>query len=390
MGEGRLRVLHVAPEASGGMVTHLVTLVQGLREAGVEVGVAAPSGVLARLSGRLPQGGAGIWWAPLPVGDGLRRARDLAAAAALRRAVAAWRPDLVHAHGHRAAWVAALAGAGRAGPRQVVTVHNFLPAAGLLPGAVLRLARWWLTRADGIIAVSETLAAHARALMGGRGAPWGGGRRAPRPEVAVVPNALSREWTASGAGGAAAGRGDGGRQVVAACVMRLHPSKGVDLLLEAAARLPRGAPVEVWVAGDGPCRPRLEARAREAGDRVRLLGWADPREVWSRADVAVLPWLREGASYSALEAMACGLPVVTLDCPGGREAVPEQAGFTVPPLPEALGAALLRLACDRELRARLGDAARLHAARRTGEQMAAETLAVYRRAAACRGGRAAR
>jgi len=76
--------------------------------------------------------------------------------------------------------------------------------------------------------------------------------------------------------------------------------------------------------------------------------------------VFLLSSLSEGISNAALEAMACGLPVVTTDCGGMREAVTDGIeGFVVPVRdPEAMAEALLRLWKDPELRRRMGEAAR--------------------------------
>jgi len=365
----RLRVLHLMREASGGMVTHLAALTGALMEAGAEVAVAAPPEVLARLGSRLEEGDAGhAWRVPLPLYDGMRPGRDLAAAMALRRTVRRLRPHVVHAHGHKAAWASALAMTLPLGPARVVTVHNFLPSSGggIWGVAQRRMVGWSLRRADRLIAVSETLGRFAHQLLDGS-----------RP-VTVVRNALDPRWcsrTRQRQDGAARGRA-----MVVACVMRLHASKGVEILVDAIARLPASVQVEAWIAGDGPCRAALEARARATGAwrRVRFLGWAEPAQVWGEADVAVLPWLREGASYSALEAMASGLPVVALECPGSREVVPEGAGMVVDPSPEGLAAALERLAGDPGLRRRMGEEARRRATARTAREMALETLALYR------------
>ena len=70
--------------------------------------------------------------------------------------------------------------------------------------------------------------------------------------------------------------------------------------------------------------------------------------------------MSEGLSNAALEAMATGLPVVTTDCGGMREAISDGVeGFLVPVRDvERMSAALGRLAGDAELRARMGAAAR--------------------------------
>jgi glycosyltransferase involved in cell wall biosynthesis len=89
---------------------------------------------------------------------------------------------------------------------------------------------------------------------------------------------------------------------------------------------------------------------------------ADVREVWRHADVFVLPARsREGMPRALLEAAASARALVVTDVPGCRHFVRDGVeGFVVPPEdPDALAAALERLAHDAGLRRRMGEAARL-------------------------------
>jgi colanic acid/amylovoran biosynthesis glycosyltransferase len=146
----------------------------------------------------------------------------------------------------------------------------------------------------------------------------------------------------------------------------LNGRKGYEYaLLAVRLLLDRGVLAELHIIGDGPERERLlyTIDDLELHGQVHLHGRLSPAEVRSRlqqADAFLLPSLSEGISNAVLEAMACGLPVVTTDCGGMREAVTDGVEGLVVPVraPEAMAAALTRLASDRNLARRMGEAAR--------------------------------
>ena len=111
------------------------------------------------------------------------------------------------------------------------------------------------------------------------------------------------------------------------------------------------------------------------------------RALLDDADVFVHASLGEGISNGVLEAMASGLPVVTTDCGGMREAVTDgQDGFVVPVRDvAAMSAALVELAGDAGLRTRMGRAARAAVERGFAlEQQIASFASLYERLAASR------
>ena len=142
--------------------------------------------------------------------------------------------------------------------------------------------------------------------------------------------------------------------------------KGLEYALLAVRRLrDRGVPIRFDIIGDGPEMQRLlyTIRDMELDTCVVRHGRLKPSDVAARlaeADAFLLTSLSEGIANAALEAMACGLPVVTTEVGGMTEAITDGVeGFLVPPRDdEAAAAALQRLWQEPELRYRMGAAAR--------------------------------
>ena len=105
-------------------------------------------------------------------------------------------------------------------------------------------------------------------------------------------------------------------------VGRLARQKGFDLVLPALAQVRRRFPdVHLTILGDGPERAALElqARALGLGDAVTFAGFSDePLSAVGAADLFVLASRYEGFPNAALEAIACGTPIVLTDCPGAN------------------------------------------------------------------------
>jgi glycosyltransferase involved in cell wall biosynthesis len=141
---------------------------------------------------------------------------------------------------------------------------------------------------------------------------------------------------------------------------RLEREKGIDLLLHAFSRVAPRHPswfLDIW--GEGPQRSLLEDLARDLNlsERVRFRGFTQsPFQVMQRSDLFVLPSRFEGFPNVLLEAMSCGLPSVSFDCPTGPGQIIRHGidGLLVPPEDVgALIAALDRLMGNESERARL-------------------------------------
>jgi teichuronic acid biosynthesis glycosyltransferase TuaC len=130
-------------------------------------------------------------------------------------------------------------------------------------------------------------------------------------------------------------------------VANLVPKKRHWLMVEALSHLPG---VDLAIVGDGPERGAIEERANRLGvaDRVRLLGHmtqARLPQIYSAADLLLLPSSREGWPNVLLESMACGTPVVVSNIDGLAEivAAPEAGHILAETTSETLAAAVRAL-----------------------------------------------
>jgi len=182
-------------------------------------------------------------------------------------------------------------------------------------------------------------------------------------------------------------------------VGRIDPIKGIDVLLEAARILEdendQATPTVLFVGGtldsDGDPTGPLAMVARQAAelgvaDRFRFVG-SQPQDrlpiFYNAADVVAVPSRYESFGLAAVEAMACGTPVVASRAGGLTFTVEEGvSGFLVPPRsPEALAASLGAVLADDRLRATLRPGARLTAERFAWPAVASQILHVYERLA---------
>lgn len=150
--------------------------------------------------------------------------------------------------------------------------------------------------------------------------------------------------------------------------------------MDALRKLFGTRPFTLILVGDGPERVALERLRGDLGlhNQVRFLGFRrDIPEVLAALDVFVSPSLWEGLSISILEAMAAARPIITTDILANAELIEhEVTGLLVPPrAPEALAAAIARIAIDPALAHSCAEAARRRAYEQYSlERMFAQTL----------------
>lgn len=165
----------------------------------------------------------------------------------------------------------------------------------------------------------------------------------------------------------------------------LEPRKGLDTLLTAYAALTADWPHALVLAGKkGWYTDTLFTQVKQQGleERVHFTDYIPDEELpglYNLAEVFAFPSRYEGFGLPPLEAMACGVPVVSSNAASLPEVIGD-AGLLVPPDdPGALAAALRRVLSDADLRADLQARGWRQAARFTWDETARRTLAFYRR-----------
>lgn len=229
--------------------------------------------------------------------------RDTAFRHRLRTTLREQKVHVLHAQGHISAALAA--GAIDHVP-MLATMHVALGAGWRWLVPIIR----GLRAADRLTAVSEDLARRY-------------GHLARRP-IEVIPTGVDLEQFAPSARGRAAGT-----PFTVGIAARLHPVKRLDDAV-AAMRILKGLGLScrLVIAGEGPCRRRIEALA--AGLDVELRGAVIDMPAFLRSlDVFLLPSDHEGTPAALLEAMAVGLPCIATRV-GGIPALLGSAGVLVP------------------------------------------------------------
>jgi glycosyltransferase involved in cell wall biosynthesis len=153
-------------------------------------------------------------------------------------------------------------------------------------------------------------------------------------------------------------QGESGRIIIG--MGRLVPEKGFDLLLQAFSRIASRHPDwSLQIVGEGVLREALQAQSVDLkiSERVEFVGWLqDPFSALRAADLFVFSSRFEGFGNALCEAMACGLPVISFNCPSGPGEIIRHGidGILVPPEDvEALSVTMDRLMGDAQERAHL-------------------------------------
>ena len=304
---------------------------------------------------------------------------DLALASLLRDVSESRRLDVLHVHyaiPHAVSALLARDMLGTRAPRIVTTLHGTDITIVGLDRAYFQPTRYGIERSDVVTTVSEWLRGETlRFFQPSRGIEVlpnfvDVGRFQPREEselrMCLVP------------------RGE----KVLSHVSNFREVKRVRDVIGIFARTAACVPARLLLAGDGPEITTAERAAQEAGvgDRVHFLGeQEDVERVYGASDLFLLPSEHESFGLSALEALACGVPVVGTDSGGLPEVVQDgRTGYLVEVGDvERAAEHAVRLLRDDVLRRRMGEAARADAVQRFAEPSIVERyLALYGRALA--------
>lgn len=298
--------IYIPSLGGGGAERVMVTLANGFVERGLRVDL-----VLARAEGPyLSEVAAGV-----RVVD-LGNHRILASLPALVRYLRSTRPSSMLSALTHVNVIAVVARLLARVPTRLVVSERATYSLQRLQATTLRariltpLMRWAYPRADAVVAVSRGVADDLAQAIG---------LPAERIAVAynpVVTSALLEQanapvhhpWVADG------------QFPIVLGVGRLSTEKGFSTLIQAFAKVRSQRPCRLVILGEGELRAELETLIAEHGlsSDVLLPGFVVNPFAWMRrASLFVLPSIYEGLPNALIQAMACGTPVVSADCPSG-------------------------------------------------------------------------
>jgi glycosyltransferase involved in cell wall biosynthesis len=336
-----VKVVYASSLPAGGPVSHVRDLAPAVAACGVDVKVVCADEAVASGFRRM-----GLEAVASP----LRDKHDLRGAARLVPLLKG--ADVVHSHDRRSGLLARTA-ARIAGAHAVHTLHgvpdeifvmvgrtNPPRPPGVSTARVLWL-RYGLMRAEALLSYLGAVVVPSHAL-----ARFLVQHGFPANRMHVIPYGVALRRAEPGPPNVPA-------RVGTAAI--LEHRKGIDVLLEACARVT--TPISLEIYGEGTLRGELEAQAARLGVPASFHGFAgDLRERIPELDVFVLPTRADNLPVAILEAMALALPVVATRVGGVPELVADgTTGILVEPDdPKGLADAIGSLAADPERRAALG------------------------------------
>ena len=275
----------------------------------------------------------------------------------IKRILRDFQPDVVHTHSAKAGILGRMAASRLRVPAIVHGVHGapFHPYQGRGARALFRACeRWAAPKCHAFVSVADAMTD----LMVKSGV-------APREKFTTIYSGMEVDPFLQSGKHRDRVRRELGYQtehVVVGKVARLFHLKGHQYVIRAAQLVVDRAPnVRFLFVGDGILRDQLIKQIASANlkDHFQFTGLVPPEripELIAAMDVVVHASLREGLARVLPQALIAGKPVVSYDVDGAREVtIPDQTGYLLPPKSiQEMSQALLDLASDGELRARLG------------------------------------
>jgi len=307
----------------------------------------------------------------------------LALANRLVQVARAHRLDIIHAHyaipHAAAAYLARQILAGGCGeppctPRTITTLHGTDVTILGSDSSYRETVAFCIDQSDAVTAVSASLRAETKRAM------------PVTSDITVIPNfvdlevyrrrpdpALGTRWSASG-------------ERLVMHLSNLRPVKQIDAVVRVFAQIRARVPARLLIGGEGPELGRAQQLIDELGlrDHVDLVGEAqDVVGLLSAADLFLLPSLQESFGLSALEAMACGVPVVASNVGGLPEVITDGVnGFLHPPdAVTQMAESAIQLLSDPELHRRMAaEGVRVAREKFSADQIVPQYEALYERA----------
>lgn len=288
------------------------------------------------------------------------------------------RPDVVHANQNHSNLACAVALAlARVGSSLVLGVQNNyeeeLKQCRLRPRRLwTRMYRWALERASSIVCLSQGVRSDLVKLL-----PHLGEKTVMIYNAGLDDKALKDSWKSL--------QNSRERGPLVVTCGRLSPQKDHATLLSSFREVHQQIPAaRLWVLGEGPLRSELEALSKRMGlqEVVQFIGFqANPFPFMAAADLFVLSSRFEGFANVLVEAMACGVAVLSTDCAHGpREIIQHEVNGVLVPVGDAaaMGTAMVRLLRDDSFRAQLSIQGRERAKTFSAANSAAEYAKLFK------------
>lgn len=238
-------------------------------------------------------------------------------------------PDIIHAHTFVGGFAASAIKSSNPHIPVILTEHSHLLFN--LPRRYQKIIKLAYVNADHLLAPSEKLLHFMNSWRG-------------NSAISRIPLSIDEQVFQRGANA----RKKGPLQLITVC--ELLPIKNLELQIEVLAVLNHsGFPAELTIVGDGPKHRDLLHHAKHLGvfSSVHFMGWQESLEVANLlrlANIYLCTSLQETFGLSILEALSCGIPVVSTRCGGPEDLIHDRNGMLVEATKEAFSSAIRSVA----------------------------------------------